>query len=141
MFCKWLKWLRFGKKVGQSLHVVTLIKAESATNIINFFNNFFWVTHHKFDHFVITKKIIIQAPDNNKDNWVWYCQTAIGKLITLTVITIGSLHHIKKITFWSTLWIATTSEQRPIFVGPESGRCAQVWLYMIFTILVQKKTF
>ncbi len=63
-----IEMIEIRKKVGQSLHVVTLGKAESATNIINFFNNFFWVSHHKFDHFVITKKIIIQAPDNNKDN-------------------------------------------------------------------------
>ena len=60
--------MRFGRKGRQPLNVVTLGKAESATNIINFFNDFFWVTHHKFDHFVITKKIIIQAPDNKKDN-------------------------------------------------------------------------
>jgi hypothetical protein len=30
---------------------------------------------------------------------------------------------------WITLCVATTSVQRPLFGGPEGGRCTQVWLY------------
>ncbi len=31
-----------------------------------------------------------------------------------------------------TLWITTTSEQRPLFPGPKGGRYTQVWLYCHF---------
>ena len=36
-----------------------------------------------------------------------------------------------------TLWIATTSEQRPLFSGPEGGRYTQVWLYIDLLIQIQ----
>ena len=32
--------------------------------------------------------------------------------------------------FRNTLQITTTSEQRPLFVGPKGGRCTQAWLYL-----------
>jgi len=51
-------------------------------------------------------QILIKSNKIDLKNWFWF-----SKMIL-------------------TLPLATTSEQRPLFWGPEGGRCTHVWLYI-----------